>query len=85
MIGPPPDGLTDSEICRLEIVGLPGPEDIEADAVYRFADTGEFVVEGEEAAAEVRKAFPSASIRVIPRQAPAAPAQRAKLCASWEE
>ncbi len=78
MIAPPPDGLTDDEISRLEIVALPGPEGIEADSVYRFADTGEFVVEDEESAAEIRKAFPSASIRVIPRQATAAPARRAR-------
>lgn len=65
MIAPPPDGLTDAEIARLETVPLPGPEDMEADGVYRFADTGEFVAEDRETAEAIAHAFPLAKIRVL--------------------
>lgn len=63
MIGPPPKGLTEAEISRLEIVALPGPSDKEALAVYRFTDTLEYLAEDPDAAAAIQAAFPAARIR----------------------
>jgi len=63
MIGPPPDDLTTSERDRLELVEIPGPEDVEAECVYRFRGTGEFITDNEEEAAMIRAAFPGALIR----------------------
>jgi hypothetical protein len=65
MISPPPSSLTEAEIGRLEIVALPAPAGEEAEAVYRFADTGEFVAEDDETAAAILKAFPSATIQRV--------------------
>lgn len=65
MIGPPPMSLTDEEIARLEIVTLPGPEDLESVAVYRLPDTDELLAEDEETAAAIRQAFPGRKIRMV--------------------
>jgi len=63
MIGPPADDLTNSERDRLELVEIPGPEDVEAECVYRFRDTGEFIPNNEEEEAVIRVAFPGSLIR----------------------
>ena len=65
MITQPPTTLTRSERNRLEIVGLPGDGDLEAMAVYRFEDTGEFISEDDETDAAIKEAYPNASIRRI--------------------
>lgn len=63
MIGPPPDNLTSDELDRLELVALPGPEGMEAECVYRFMDTGEFVTDNDEEEAMIKSAFPGARIK----------------------
>jgi hypothetical protein len=63
MIAQPPATLTQSERDRLEIVGLPGSDEIEAVAVYRFSDTLEYIAEDDETESAIKEAFPGAKIR----------------------
>ena len=65
MIGPPPSGLPDAELGRLDIALLPVPDDMEEVAVYRFEDTGEFLAEDDETESAIRAAFPDAAIRRV--------------------
>ena len=63
MIAQPPSTLTQSERDRLEIVGLPGSDDLEDVAVYRFSDTLEYIAEDDETESAIKKAVPGAKIR----------------------
>jgi hypothetical protein len=62
---PPPSALTDVELGRLEMVALPAEPGWEPETVYRFKDTGEFVVESDKTARAIRAAFPGAQIRRV--------------------
>jgi hypothetical protein len=62
-LAPPPAGLSDAEIARLDLCDLPADPGVEPVTVYQFEDTGEFVADDDETEKSILDAFPHAKVR----------------------